>query len=566
MYLKKSLAILLALFMCFGFLSVAGVDVRAEGEVATIDWAPYDELIAQIKAETDLAAREALMHEAEEMLMDTWAIVPIYYYNDLYMLKTDVEGVYATLTGSKYFMFAEKEGAEKLSIYLSSEPHRLDPALNSTVDGAVLAANSFSGLYTYNAEGELVPDLAEETDISEDGLTYTFTLLDDLKWSDGSELNAKDFEYAWKRAANPETGADYAYMLDVIKGYPDDLAVTASEDGKTLTVELNAPTAYFLDLVSFPTYLPIHQESVENAEGYKDDDGEILDAGAWAVEAGFISNGAYTLEEWNHNESMKYVKNPHYHRADEVTIETLEFMLTSDETVALSAYEAGNLDFIDSVPSAEIPSVIDREDFHLKDELGTYYVVFNVKSPLFAGKTEQQAKDMRQALSLLIDREFIVDTVGQTGQKIATSFIPAGMADGQGGIFKESDDDYEFPVDDGYLPIEPDVDKAIELLEGAGFVFGDDGKLSADTPLAFEYLTNDTSGHKAIAQIMQSDFAELGIEMEIRPIEWDTFLAERKAGNYDIARNGWIADFNDPINMLEMWQSASGNNDAQFGK
>jgi len=341
--------------------------------------------------------------------------------------------------------------------------------------------------------------------------------------------------------------------------------VTASEDGRTLTVVLNAPTAYFLDLASFPTYLPVHQETVESAEGFKDGDGNVLDPGAWATEAGFISNGAYTLEEWAHNESMRYVKNPNYHRADEVVIETLEFMLTADDTVVLSAYEAGDLDFIDTVPSAEIPNLIERPDFHLVNQLGTYYVIFNVKSELFAGKTEQQAKDMRQALSLLIDREYIVEAVAQTGQQIATSFIPAEMADGHGGVFKANDDDFTFPIEDGYLPIEPDPDQAIALLEGAGYVF-EDGVLSADTPLAFEYLTNDTSAHKAIAEIMQQDFAAYGITMDIRPIEWDTFLAERKDGNYDVARNGWIADFNDPINMLEMWTTVSGNNDAQFGK
>jgi peptide/nickel transport system substrate-binding protein/oligopeptide transport system substrate-binding protein len=139
------------------------------------------------------------------------------------------------------------------------------------------------------------------------------------------------------------------------------------------------------------------------------------------------------------------------------------------------------------------------------------------------------------------------------------------MADGHGGVFKANDDDFTFPIEDAYLPIEPDPDQAIALLEGAGYVF-EDGVLSADTPLAFEYLTNDTSAHKAIAEIMQQDFAAYGITMDIRPIEWDTFLAERKDGNYDVARNGWIADFNDPINMLEMWTTVSGNNDAQFGK
>ena len=570
MSLRKTLAFFLAFVMMFGFVALAGSAVRADevaaDEVAVIDWAPFDQLIADIKAETDLAVREQLMHDAEDILMDTGALVPIYYYNDLYMMKEDVEGVYATLTGEKFFMFASKGDADTLRINISSEPARLDPALNSSVDGSILANNSFSGLYTYDENGDLVPDLAEGVEISEDGLTYVFTMKPDLKWSDGSELTAADFEWSWKRAAAAETAADYAYMLNVIEGYPDNLNVTASEDGQTLTVVLNAPTAYFLDLVSFPTYLPVHQATVEGAEGYKDADGNILDAGAWAQEAGFVSNGAYTLKEWKHKESMTYVKNPYYHRADEVIIETLEFMLTDDDTVILTAYEAGDLDFIDSVPSAEIPNLIDRPDFYLIDQLGTYYVNFNVKSKLFAGKTEQQAKDMRKALSLLIDREYIVDTVAQTGQKIATSFIPASMADGRGGVFKENDDDFTYPVDDGYFAIEVDEEKAIELLESAGFVFDDNGMLSADTPLSFEYLTNDTSGHKAIAEIMQQDFAQYGIEMEIRPIEWDTFLAERKAGNYDVARNGWIADFNDPINMLEMWTSDSGNNDVQFGK
>lgn len=560
MSLKKTLALILAFVMAFGIVAVA-----AEGEVATIDWAPYDQLIADIKAETDLEVREALMHQAEDILMDTWALVPLYYYNDLFMMKEELEGVYATLTGEKFFMFASMGDADTLRINLSSEPARLDPHLNSSVDGAVLAVNSFSGLYTYDENGDLVPDLAETTEISEDGLTYAFTLKEGLKWSDGSPLDATDFEYSWKRAAAAETAADYSYMLDVIAGYPDEMQVTASEDGQTLTVVLNAPTAYFLDLVSFPTYLPVHQETVESADGYKDANGDVLDPGAWATEAGYISNGAYTLVDWVHNESMRYEKNPNYHRADEVVIETLEFMLTADDTVVLSAYEAGDLDFIDTVPSAEIPNLIDRDDFHLVGQLGTYYVVFNVKSDLFAGKTEQQAKDMRHALSLLIDREYIVEAVAQTGQQVATSFIPAEMADGHGGVFKSNDADFTFPIDDGYLPVEPDPEAAIALLEGAGYVF-ENGKLSADTPLYFEYLTNDTSAHKAIAQIMQDDFATYGITMDIRPIEWDTFLAERKAGNYDVARNGWIADFNDPINMLEMWTSVSGNNDAQFGK
>jgi peptide/nickel transport system substrate-binding protein/oligopeptide transport system substrate-binding protein len=171
---------------------------------------------------------------------------------------------------------------------------------------------------------------------------------------------------------------------------------------------------------------------------------------------------------------------------------------------------------------------------------------------------------MRLAFSKLIDRQYIIDTVGQCEQQPATSYIPAGMADGNGGTFKDATA-WTYPVDDGYYTTDVDVEGAISLLESAGYKFTD-GKLDASTPITFEYLVNENTGHEAIAQCIQQDLAAIGITMTIRTIDWATFLQERKAGNYDVARNGWLADFNDPINMLEMWQTDSGNNDCQFGR
>ena len=479
-----------------------------------------------------------------------------------------MEGVYSNAYGTKYFMYATNGDSAKLRLQLASEPDKLDPALNSSVDGACLAANSFGGLYTYDAEGQLAPNFATEYTVSDDGLTYVFTMRDGLKWSDGSDLTAKDFEYSWKRAANPETAADYSYMFNGIAGYPDNLDVTASEDGKTLTVVLTAPCAYFLDLAAFPTFYAVKQETVESAEGYLGDDGSVQNPGAWALEAGFVSSGAYTLTEWKHNESMVYTKNPYYWDAENVKLETLEFMLSADDTAIYAAYNSGDLDFIDTVPNDEIQSLLENPEFHIVDQLGTYYICFNVKSDLFAGKTVEQAADMRKAFSKLIDRQYIIDTVGQTGQKIATTFIPEGMADGNGGIFKANDDAYTFPDAEalGYYGEEVDTEGAIELLKSAGYEFDDSGMLSADTPISFEYLTNESSGHIAIAECVQQDLAMIGIDMTIRTCDWNVFLNDRKAGNYDIARNGWVADFNDPINMLEMWTTDSGNNDVQFGR
>lgn len=574
----------LAVVMLVSMFGLFTATVSAEVEKQ--DWKPFDELVQKIKAETDFTAREGLLHQAEDMLMETGALVPLYYYNDVYMAKPDLTGYYSNPFGFKFFMFSDYPDHDSLKINLSAEPDKLDPALNTTVDGACLAVNSFSGLFTYNAEGKIVPDLADSYEVSKDGLTYTFTMKDDLKWSDGSPLSAKDFVYSWKRAVNWMTASDYSYMYDIFEGYPadapeeiteevaneaaDKLAVSASEDGKTLTVKLKAPCAYFLDLMAFPTFYPVKQDQVESAKGYRDADGKLIQPGAWAVDAGFVSNGAYILKEWNHKESMVYEKNPYYHRADEVKINRLEFMLTEDAPVSYAAYQSGDLDFADAIPTDEIKALKESQnpEFHKVDELGTYFVIFNVNSKLFDGKTVEQANAMRKGLSRLIDRQYIIDTVAQTDQIPANTFIPAGMNDGHGGEFRTNGDDYTYPVaeETGYYPIEPDVDAAIELLKEAGFQFTEDGMLSEETPISFTYLTNDIESHVKIAESMQQDFAQIGIEMKIEKMDWATVVNERKAGNFDVARHGWIADFNDPINMIEMWQTESGNNDAQFGR
>ena len=549
----------------------AGVSLKAASyNEAAPDWTEYTELIAQIKTETDAEKRVALMHQAEDILMATGAVIPIYYYNDLYLQKTDVEGIYSNLFGFKFFQFATCP-RDVLKVNLASEPAKVDPALNSSVDGACLDVNLFAGLYTYDAEGNLQPDLADPAnpyEVSDDGLVYTFHLLDGLKWSDGTPVTAKDFEYAWKRCADPKTAADYAYMFDCFALAEDGTINVEATDDLTLVATLNAPCAYFLDLCAFPAYLPVPQAQVEAQEDWE------INPGAWAAEAGFVTNGAYTVKEWKHEESMVFVKNPNYHKADQVTIEEIDFMLSADDTAIFAAYNSDDLDFADTVPTNEIANIKENEDFHVIDNLGTYYAAFNVNSPIFEGKTVDQAIAMRKAFSLLIDRQYIVDNVGQTEQKVASSYIPAGMADGNGGVFKENNDAYSFPYADseGYYPIYEDgvedeaIDEARALLEYAGYQFNEDGTLSDETPINITYLTNDGTGHIAVAESMQQDFDTLGIKMSIETREWNVFLDERKQGNFDFAREGWLADFNDPINMLEMWTPQSGNNDCQFGR
>ena len=560
--MKKLFAILLALLL-------AVCPALAE-DSAEADWSAYDALVDSIKAENDPAAREALMHEAEAMLMDTGAVVPITYYTDPYMMKAGVEGVYDTIEGFKYFMYATYEGADTLRINLASEPDRLDPALLYTVDGACLAVNSFAGLYTHAADGTLQPELATGYTVSDDGLTYTFTLREGLTWSDGEPLTAEDFVYSWQRAADPANGAVYSYLYSIIAGYGTDagLAVSASEDGLSFTVELVAPCPYMLDLAAFPAFYPVPQHCVEAAEGYLNEDGSLLDPGAWATEAGFVTSGAYTLESWTHDESMVYVKNPNYWNAQSVTMERLEFMLSADDATVYAAYRAGDLDFIDTVPADEMPALLESGDpeFYVADNLGTYFLCFNVNSPMFEGMTDAQAANVRKAISMLIDRTWISETVRLT-EPPANTFVPAAMADGNGGTFRQNDDAYTYPdaEDVGYMSLTSDVEGAIALLEEAGYTF-EGGVLSAETPLSFEYLVNPGTQHEGVAQLIQEDLAVVGIEMTIRSVEWNVLPGEMMAGNFDVGRLGMNADFNDPICFLEMFTTASGNNFCQLGR
>ncbi len=575
--MKKFLAILLALAMVLSFAACGEkkVEETSNGDPekaktlvsdAFIDpvteWATYDALVASIKSETDMAKRTQMMHDAEDILMSNYCVIPFYYYNDVYLQKDYVSGIYSNAFATKFFMYTTmSNGATTLKLNLASEPDYLDPALNSSVDGACLAANSFSGLYTYNAEGKCTPACAEGYELSADGLTYTVTLKSGLKWSDGTPLTAADFEYSWKRAADINTAADYQYMYSGFEGYSDSestaINVTALDD-TTLQFVLTAPCAYMEDLMAFPTFYPVQKACVEAKA--------TADApGAWCQEAGFVSNGAYVCTGWNHDTGMTYTKNPYWYDADKVTVETLEFMLSDDDTAIYAAYNSGDIDFADSVPTDEIASLKSNPEFHIVDELGTYYAAFNCKSAIFEGKTPEQAACMREAFSILIDRDYICENVGQTGQVAADTYLPIGMADGNGGVFKTATSGGYYDAYGINNDHDATVAKAIELLEVAGYKFKD-GKLDASTPIQLTYLTNTSSGHIAVAESIQQDLKQVGIELTIEQQDWNVFLEERKNGNFDFAREGWIADFNDPINMLEMWITNSGNNDCQFGR
>ena len=358
-------------------LTSFGYDIK----VTDGTWAEtYDVLIKEIKACTNTETRFALMHVAEDMLMATGCLTPIYNYTDLYMLNPKVEGFYSIPLGYKFFQGTTVDGkGDSLPVCLASEPDTIDPALNSAVDGATMLCHLFSGLAKWSkaADGTLsvVADCAQELVegvVNEDGtVTYTYTLKDGLKWSDGKDLTAKDFEFAWKRAASADLGADYGYMFDVIKGYTEGALAVEATDDKTLVVTLSNAVAYWNELLAFPTYFPVREDVVASE--------------SWATEAAtYVCNGAYTITAWEHDSVITMTKNENYHDAAAVTMNEIKFYLSDDANNMLTNYKNGDWLLIDDVPTNEIAALKTEypEEFVIAGQIGTYYVCWNVNESL----------------------------------------------------------------------------------------------------------------------------------------------------------------------------------------
>ena len=366
-------------------LTSFGLDIKVEKGT----WAEtYDVLISEIKKCSDMEKRYAMMHVAEDMLMATGCLTPIYYYTDLYMISQKVKGFYSIPLGYKYFQGTTVDGkGDSLPVCLASEPDTLDPALNSAVDGATMLVHLFAGLakWEQKADGTLavVADCATELSegkVNDDGtVTYTYTLKDGLKWSDGKALTAGDFEFAWKRAASNALGADYGYMFDVIKGYGTEtaedktavnLAVKAIDD-KTLEVTLNNAVAYWNELLAFPTYFPVRKDVVEQ-EG-------------WATKPEtYIGNGAYTISAWEHDSVITLTKSTTYHDAANVTMGEIKCYLSDDANNMLTNFKNGAWLLIDDVPTNEISALKTQyaNEFVIAGQIGTYYVSWNVNENL----------------------------------------------------------------------------------------------------------------------------------------------------------------------------------------
>jgi len=447
-------------------------------------------------------------------------------------------------------------GKKILTIQLGPDVESIDPALNSAVDGANYILFAFDNLLKMDEDGKVVPGLAEKYEVSDDQLTWTFHLRDGLKWSDGSALTADDFVYSWQRLVDPNVAAPYAQtVLGMVEGYDDAIGRPDADgnttvdpdptklkveapDEKTLIVHMAKPTPYFDKLAAFVSLSPVKKDVVEaNPDG-------------WSIDPKtYISTGPFKLTGWEPGSYLMFEKNENYWDADSIKLDGIKCLLMQDQNATFSAYESGDALMIKDVPTQEITTLKERSDFHIDPILGTYYLDLNT--------TLDEFKDpkVREALSLALDRKYISETITSGTYTPASGFVSEGVTDWNGTAWQDNITDKS-----AYINIDDhagNLAKAKELLKEAGYENG------VGLP-EMVYSTNDASYHKKIAEYLQQAWGELGLKVQVNIVEWKSFTPQRRSGNYQIARDGWVMDYNDPSNILELALTGNGNNNAKY--
>ena len=441
---------------------------------------------------------------------------------------------------------------------LGADPKTLDPALNTAVDGGTVLQNLYVGLMKTDDDDQPIPGMAESYEMSDDGLVYTFKLRD-AKWSDGEPVKAGDFAFAWLRALDSmtkPTPSEYAYQLFYIKNAEKFNAGEATKeevgievvDDKTLKVTLEAPVAYFLSLMAFPTYFPVRQDMVEK-------DVNLW----WANKETHVSNGPFKFESLAPKSKLVLVKNDNYYDADKVKLKTIEMSLTDDAQTFLAAFKKGELDMIEAPPPQDVPQLIKDKVAQVLPYLGTYFYVINMRPELKDKNPEVyealQKPEVRRALALGLNKTELVEKVAMGEQVPAWGYVPEGIKDDKGNNF--ADKTKYLDKDAG------DFEEAKRLLAEAGYPNGE-----GFPTITLKYNNNTT--HQNMAVAVQAMWKQnLGIDVQLANEEWAVFQTSRINGDYEIARHGWIADYNDPMTFLDMWVSGEGpgvwgNNDAHY--
>lgn len=431
-----------------------------------------------------------------------------------------------------------------LTYNLSTEPASLDSAVVTGVPEMTVLDALFEGLT--RLDDKCLPEAAaaENWDISGDGLTYTFHLRKGMKWSNGDPVTAEDFKYAWLRVLDPNTAAEYAYQLYYIQGgeaynsgkVTADAVGLEAVDARTLKVTLAAPTPYFLSLMAFQTYGPVHKATVEQF-------GDAYGAEA----ANIVTNGPFTLDKWEHRSVLEMKKFKDYWDRKNVKLDMLRFFTVEEASTELAMFETGECDVIDNPPLEEIDQLKAEGKLMIAPQVGVYYYLFNTTKKPFDDVR------VRKAFALAVNRQDIVTLVTKGGQLPAMAIVPASIPNPvTGKSFREEGGDFFKDAD---------IATAQQLLADAGYPGG------KGIP-AIEILYNTSEGHKKIAEaIMEMWKQNLGVtNITTRNEEWAVYLDTRDQGNFQVARAGWIGDYLDPMTFLDMWTTGNGNNNTFWGE
>ena len=424
-----------------------------------------------------------------------------------------------------------------ITINWGAEPPSLDPGLATDTTSANILLNIMDPLVKLDEDLNAVENAAESWEVSEDGTTVTFTLRDDLAWTNGDPVTAEDYEWSWKRTISPELAADYAYQFFGIAGAEeynscenncaavrDEVGVRAVDD-RTLEVTLTSAQPWFVQQMSHHSFLPVHRPTVEQF-------GE-----RWTEAANIVTNGPFKLDAWEHNSRIDLVKWDQWRGAADVSLTRVNGRMITDGVTAVQAFEAGELDATSGLPPEEIPRLKETPEYEQYEALGTYYYGINTKNITDVNQ--------RRAMALAINRREIIDNIAQADQLPATGFTPAGMP-GFDTINPASP----------WLPENGDIEQAKQLMSEVQ---------SPKTDITL--LLNDAPGHREIAVAVQDSWRELGLNVTIRQQEWAQFLeflGPPPDQSVDVFRLGWIADYPDAFNFLELWTCESGNNNTQF--
>ncbi|WP_066069004.1 peptide ABC transporter substrate-binding protein [Neobacillus soli] len=424
------------------------------------------------------------------------------------------------------------EKTEKvLNMNNSQEPTSFDPPIGFDAVSWNALNNIMEGLTRLDESHQPKAATAEKWDVSADGKTYTFHIRKDAKWSNGDDLTAKDFVFAWKRLLDPKTSSPAAFLAYFIeggeaynteKGTADDVKVKAVDD-KTFEVTLTSPQSYFLSVISNPCFFPINEKVATNNPN-------------WFAEASsFVGNGPFTLAEWNHDSDMTMKKNDKYWDAKNVKLDKVHWAMVDDPNTEYQMYTTGELDFSD-VPSDLADKLFKEGDVKVEDQAGEYFYRFNLTKAPF------QNENIRKAFALAVDQKQMVELVTKNQEKPAYGFVSYGFKDPSGKDFRETGGDL----------IKTDVEKAKDLLKKGM----EEEKYTKLPEVTLTYSTSDT--HKKIAEALQQMFKEnLGVDVKLANMESNVFATDQKALKFQLSRSSFLADYADPINFLENFITGS---------